>query len=194
MAGKQVLDVGCGDGFFSIAVAKAGGAVTGVDADEAMLSAAKANAVREGVSVTFTTADAHALPFQESTFDLVVAVSLLCLVRDRELAVTQMARVLKPGGRIVIGELGAWSLWNMWRRVRGGMGARPWRDAHFFTPAELRRMLERAGLKAATFTGAIYYPPVAFLAALMAPLDSFFSRLGAFGAAFFLASAERPSA
>jgi 2-polyprenyl-3-methyl-5-hydroxy-6-metoxy-1,4-benzoquinol methylase len=194
MAGKQVLDVGCGDGFISIAMAKSGGAVTCVDADEAMLNAAKANAAREDVSVTFRNADAHALPFQGATFDLVVAVSLLCLVRDRELAIAEMARVLRLGGRIVIGELGSWSLWNMWRRMRGAMGARPWRDAHFFTPAELRRMLARAGCKAISVTGAIYYPPAASLAAVMTPLDSFFSRLSAFGAAFLLASAERTSA
>jgi 2-polyprenyl-3-methyl-5-hydroxy-6-metoxy-1,4-benzoquinol methylase len=193
-SGEQVLDVGCGDGFFSIAIAKAGAAVTGVDTDKEMLGAANANAEREGVSVTFISADAHALPFQDATFDLVVAVSLLCLVRDRELALAEMTRVLKPGGRIVIGELGAWSLWNMWRRVRGAMGARPWRDAHFFTPAELRLMLQRAGLKTASVTGAIYYPPVLFLAALMSPLDSLFSRLGAFGAAFLLALAEQPCA
>lgn len=194
IAGKQVLDVGCGDGFFSVAIARAGGVVTGIDTDEEMVSAAKANAAREGVSVSFSSADAQSLPFQDTTFDLVVAVSLLCLVRDREAALVEMARVLKPGGRIVIGELGAWSLWNMLRRIRGVLGARSWRDAHFFSPGELRRMLERAGLKPITVTGAIYYPPLASLAALMAPMDSFFSRLGVFGGAFLLATAERPRA
>lgn len=155
IAGRQVLDVGCGDGFFSITFVKAGGVVTGVDTDEEMLNAARTNAAREDVSAAFIKASAGSLPFPDATFDLVVAVSLLCLVRDRETALTEMARLLKPGGRIVIGELGAWSLWNILRRVRGVMGVRPWRDAHFFSAGELRRMLEGAGLKAASVTGAI---------------------------------------
>jgi SAM-dependent methyltransferase len=194
IAGKRVLDVGCGDGFFSIAIAKAGAVVTGVDTDEEMLSAARASAVRESVPITFVMADARSLPFQDATFDLVVAVSLLCLMRDREAALAEMTRALKPGGRIVIGELGAWSLWNMLRRIRGAMGARPWRGAHFFTPGELRRMLGRAGLKPVSVTGAIYYPPLASVAAILSPLDEAFARFTTLGAALLIVIGERVSA
>ncbi|MFZ5617894.1 MAG: class I SAM-dependent methyltransferase [Pseudomonadota bacterium] len=193
LAGKQVLDVGCGDGFFTIAIAKAGGVVIGVDTDDEMLSAAKANASSEGVSVDFKRADACALPFHDATFDVVVAASLLCLVRDRDAVLAEMARVLKPNGRLVIGELGAWSVWNTLRRIRGVMGARPWRDAHFFTPGEMRRMMGRAGLRATSVTGAVYYPPLVFLADLISSLDSSFAKLGTFGAAFLVAAGERPA-
>lgn len=78
----------------------------------------------------------------------------------------------------------------MLRRIRGAMGAR---DAHFFTPGELRHMLRRAGLKPASLTGAIYFPLLCFIAALMSPLDAFFSQLGCFGAAFLIATGEKPS-
>lgn len=112
-------------------------------------------------------------------------------MRDREAALAEMARVLRPNGRLVIGELGAWSVWNTLRRIRGVMGARPWRDAHFFTPDELRRMLRRVGLRPSAVSGAIYYPPFALLAELVSPLDSFFAKLGTFGAAFLIATADR---
>lgn len=192
IAGRKVLDVGCGDGAFSIIIAMAGGVVTGVDIDEEMLNAAKANAANKGASVTFTSADTRALPFQDAVFDVVAAMSMLCLVRDRETALAEMARVLKPGGRLVVGELGARSLWNILRRIRGLMGARPWQEAHFFTPEDLRSMLRRAGLRPTAVTGAIYYPPLSFVADLMSPLDSLFARIGTFGAAFLVAAGDRP--
>lgn len=192
VADRKILDVGAGDGAFSITLAMAGGEVTGVDLDEEMLNAARANAASRGVSATFTRADARSLPFPDAVFDVVAAVSLLCLLRDREAALSEMARVLRPVGGLVVGELGARSFWNILRRIRGRMGARRWQEAHFFTPEELRSMLRRAGLRPASVTGAIYYPPLSFVAALMAPLDSFFARAGAFGAAFLIAEGERP--
>lgn len=191
LAGKRLLDVGCGDGFFAIAFAKAGAIVTGVDADPEMLSAAETNAVREGVSIAFSSGDAQALAFPDQTFDVVVATALLCLVRERETALAEMARVLKPDGRLIIGELGAWSVWNTLRRIRGAMGQEPWRSAHFFTPGELARLLRRAGLRPTSVTGAVYYPPLAFLAGLMSPFDSVFAKVSTFGAAFLVATADR---
>lgn len=173
--------------WFSIILALTGCVVTGVDIDEDMLNAAKASAASKGASVTFTSADARSLPFQDGVFDVVVTVSMLCLVRDRETALSEIARVLKPGRRLVVGELGAWSLWNTLRRIRGAMGARPRRDAHFFTPGEIRH----AGLRASSVTGAVYYPPIPFLAHIISPLDSLLVKLGTFGAAFLVATAYR---
>lgn len=49
-----------------------------------------------------------------------------------------MARVLRPGGRLLIGELRKWSHWSLIRRVRGWFGARPRRDTHFYAGSELR--------------------------------------------------------
>ncbi|WP_137128515.1 hypothetical protein [Roseomonas sp. HF4] len=57
-----------------------------------------------------------------------------------------MARVLRPGGRLVIGELGRWSLWAARDRIRGWLGSRLWRRSAFHSAADLRRAAEGAGL------------------------------------------------
>jgi SAM-dependent methyltransferase len=190
--GMEVLDVGCGDGVLAGMFAQAGAVVTGVDADPEMIAVARKRAFADSTSARFLLADAARLPFATSAFDLVVASALLCLVRDRRAVVVEMARALKPGGRLVIGELGAWSIWNAWRRVRGSLGATPWRDVHFHTSGELMRLLRGAGLEPDAVRGSIYYPPSAFAARLIAPFDACLGKYSPFGAAFLVASARKP--
>jgi SAM-dependent methyltransferase len=105
------------------ALARRGADVTGLDADPAMLVAAEARATAAGVGARFVLGRAEELPFPDETFDRVTASALLCLVADRARVVAEMARVLKPGGRLVLGDLGARSVWSLIRRagtVRGG--------------------------------------------------------------------------
>ena len=56
-------------------------------------------------------------------------------------ALREIARVLNPGGRLVIGDLGKWSLWAASRRIRGWYGAEMWRAARFRSAGELRRLI-----------------------------------------------------
>jgi ubiquinone/menaquinone biosynthesis C-methylase UbiE len=62
---------------------------------------------------------AEQLPFEDASFDLVIAVTVLGFVPDAQRAVGEMARVLVPGGRVVLGELGRYSVRAAERRVRG---------------------------------------------------------------------------
>ena len=78
------------------------------------------------------------MPFKEAAFDLVLAVTTLCFVRDAKRVVMKMTRVLKPGGRLVIGELGRSSFWAAHRRIRGWLGDQTWRVAMFRPALELR--------------------------------------------------------
>jgi hypothetical protein len=82
-----------------------------------------------------------------------------------------MARVLRPGGRLVLGELGRWSLWATSRRLRAWLGATTWKAAHFRTAEELRALLQQAGLSVVTVRGAVFYPPIGLCAQALAPLD-----------------------
>ena len=186
LAGREVLDVGCGDGALLRAAASRGATVTGIDADPAMVAAARRGVAEVGIDARFLEGRAERLPFADASFDLVAAVTVLCFVEDAADTVCEMARVLRPGGRMVIGELGRWSLWAMIRRLRAWLGATTWKAAQFRTAAELRTLAERAGLSVTAVRGAIFYPPIGTLARVLAPLDPWLGRLMTFGAAFIV--------
>jgi len=189
LAGERLLDVGCGDGLLASQLARRGALVTGLDADAEMLAAAKR---RMAAPYHLAAGRAESLPFADASFDGVVAVTVLCFVRGAERALAETARVLKPGGRLVIGELGRWSLWAAERRVRGWLGHPTWRAAAFRSAAELHGLVGAAGLDVTAVRGAVYYPPCAAAARLVAPLDPWLGRTTTLGAAFIALSARKP--
>jgi ubiquinone biosynthesis O-methyltransferase len=191
VAGQQVLDVGCGDGAVSVYLAQRGALVTGIDASEDMVRAAKKRSAASRRHVAFAAATAERLPFPDASFDAVLAKTVLCFVDDADAVVREIARVLKPGGRFVIGELGKWSLWAASRRVRAWFGSPVWRLGRFRTPAELRSLAEAAGLEVRRLEGAVYFPRWLPAARVMAPFDASLRRMSLFGAAFLALSASR---
>jgi ubiquinone/menaquinone biosynthesis C-methylase UbiE len=193
-AGLRVLDAGCGDGALATALVRLGAKVTGVDADPHMLAAARARAAAMGLPVTFLEGDVRALPFPDASFDVVVAVTVLCFVRDAQRAVHEMARVLKPDGRMVIGELGRWSLWAAIRRIKGWLGSATWRSATSRTAHELEHLVANAGLEVVATRAAIFYPPCGLAAALLAPCDPWLGRHTTMGAAFLALTGHRATA
>lgn len=102
VAGKKILDLGCGTGRESILLAKAGARVTGVDFSEEMLDVARSNAA--GLEVTFINAEVGAVPLEEQ-FDLVLCSLVLSHVPDLLPAMKEMARLTRPGGKIIITDL-----------------------------------------------------------------------------------------
>ena len=192
LVGMRLLDVGCGDGALICAAAARGARVAGVDADSAMLTAARLRLAQAGLEATLREGRVDGLPFPDASFDVVASVTVLCFVGDAECAVREMARVLRPGGRLVIGELGRWSTWAALRRVRGWLGSTTWRAARFRTLGELRTLVEQAGLSVTAIQAAVYYPPANLFARLLAPLDPWLGRLTRFGAAFIALGAVKP--
>lgn len=183
---RRLLDAGCGDGTYSLAATERGALVTGFDLSENMLAAARESSTARGVTVDWRQGDVLALPFPDSSFDLVMAITLLCLVPDPQGAVRELSRVLVPGGRLVIGELHRWSLWAMKRRIQGWSGNSFWRGARFWTASALRDLLANSGLQPRRVRGVAYFPPLGAAARLLAPVDPFLARLGTFGAAFLV--------
>ena len=120
--------------------------LTGLDADAPVLAAARERISTSGAAIAFVEGDARSLPFADDSFDVVVAVTILCFVADAEQAVKEIARVLRPGGRLVIGELGRTSLWAAKRRLSGWLGSTTWRAALFRTARELKRLATAARL------------------------------------------------
>ena len=192
--GKRVLDVGTGDGNYALEAASRGAIVTALDADHAMLETARARSAQRGLRVTLEQGRAEALPLDDGTFDIVFAVTVLCFIPDALMAVREMARVLVPGGRCVLGELGRFSVWGVERRVRGWLGSEPWRHARFWSHAELAQLARDAGLSVVVARGAVYFPPCGIAARAVAPFEPLLTRLGAPGAAFLALAADKPEA
>ena len=124
-AGELVLEVGCGTGRFSLALAASGATVVGVDAFASAITYA-AQHTPQGAHVRYVVADTEQLPFADDAFDVVVCILALEFIAHPPTAVAELRRVLKPSGRLVIGVLGRWSPWNLWRRLRGAMGHPLW--------------------------------------------------------------------
>ena len=96
---ERALDVGCGTGALAYALAPLVGEVVGVDSSEAYLDTARGHAP---ANCTFVTGDAESLPFPYGDFDLVGCMRVLHHVRRPELVVSEVARVTRPGGRILL--------------------------------------------------------------------------------------------
>ena len=190
---RRVLDVGCGDGDLALELWQRGAQIAGIDTSQEMIDAARLRAKNQKAAITFEVAAAEHLPFASEQFDIVVAVTILCFVKDPAPVFREMARVLRPGGRLVIGELGRWSSWAAARRVRAWCGSALWRRARFRSQRELRCFVEQVGLAVETVRGAIYYPRWRFAARLCARWDRALGRLTTVGAALIALSAVKPA-
>ena len=193
--GSDVLDIGCGDGTFAMSLRERGARIRGVDASPAMIDAAmKRAAVVQADGAMFQVGRAQRLPFDDDSFDIVVAKTILCFVKDPTDAFAEMARVLRPGGRLVIGELGRWSLWALQRHLRALFGSRLWKMGHSWTAGQLCGYATGAGLSPTDIRGAVYFPRNRIAARYLAGFDDSFSRVTTIGAAFIAMSATKNGA
>jgi 2-polyprenyl-6-hydroxyphenyl methylase/3-demethylubiquinone-9 3-methyltransferase len=149
LADKRALDVGCGAGLLCEPLARLGAAVTGVDAAEENVDAARAHARPAGLAIEYRWGDVGQLGLAD--FDLVCAMEVIEHVADKPAFVGALARALKPGGLMVL------STPNRTARsrlllVEGAerlghipRGTHHWGD--FVTPDELGALLAEAGLE-----------------------------------------------
>lgn len=151
LADKEVLDVGCGGGYTCEYLDDLGAVVTGVEVNSDLVTAARAHAEEVGKDIRYVDGIAEALPFEDDSFDVVTCVDVLEHVDDVELAVSEIARVLRPGGWFLYDTINR----TMWARVtmiwmpERVLGIVP-RGAHdhakFITPREMLVALGAAGL------------------------------------------------
>src|SRR5450756_679336 len=114
--GKTVLDVGCGTGLYSIRLSEGGADITAVDISSKMIEIARRKAQDRGQYIWYDQADMAKLPYENRTFDMVVSITALEFAADPLLALMEMARVLRPGGKLVVGVLNNDSPWADARR------------------------------------------------------------------------------
>jgi 2-polyprenyl-6-hydroxyphenyl methylase/3-demethylubiquinone-9 3-methyltransferase len=155
--GLTLLDVGCGAGLASEALARKGAVVTGLDAAGEALEVARAHAAAGGLAITYREGLPEDLP-AGMAFDAVIALEVIEHVADRAAFLAALARVVKPGGLVflstlnrtprafLIAKLGAEYLLRMLP-----VGTHDWKM--FVTPSELGAGLRGAGLAVTDIAG-----------------------------------------
>jgi len=150
-AGKRILDVGCGGGIFSEALAREGASVLGFDASRRSLGAAIEHARRAGLAIDYREGLAETFEPEEQ-FDAVMAVDILEHVEDVDLALAMCSRALKQGG--ILGflthnqTLEAFEHLVWQGEYRLGVIPKGTHDFHkFLTPEDLGERMRRRGLR-----------------------------------------------
>jgi len=161
LSGLRVLDVGCGGGILSEALAERGASVLGIDLAESALQAAEAH--RAGQAVESRLESSRETAARGEVFDVVTCMEMLEHVADPAAVLRDIHALLKPGGwaffstinRTLKARLGAvYAAEYLLHLVPQGTHQYDW----FIKPAELSRMAERAGLTPVAFCGMDYLP------------------------------------
>jgi 2-polyprenyl-6-hydroxyphenyl methylase/3-demethylubiquinone-9 3-methyltransferase len=164
IAGKRVVDVGCGGGILSEALAGRGASVVGIDLGEKALGVAKLHQLESGSTVDYRVVAAETLASESpAAFDVVTCMELLEHVPDPASIITACAALAKPGGLVVISTINrnpkAYALAILGAEYLLQMLPRGTHDyAKFLTPAEVAGHARRAGLLTAAISGMTYNP------------------------------------
>ncbi len=164
LAGKQVLDVGCGGGILSESMAQRGARVTGIDMGEAPLSVARLHQYESGVEVDYQRITAEQLAAERpGAFDVVTCLEMLEHVPDPASVIEACSRLVKPGGQVFLSTInrnpkayllaiiGAEYLLRMLPK-----GTHDFRK--FIRPSELDGWARQVGLELQDLSGMTYNP------------------------------------
>jgi 2-polyprenyl-6-hydroxyphenyl methylase/3-demethylubiquinone-9 3-methyltransferase len=164
VAGKNVIDIGCGGGILAESMAKKGARVTGIDLSEKALKVADLHSLESGAEVRYQLIAAEEMAAQEpGQYDVVTCMEMLEHVPDPAAIVKAAATLVKPGGQVFFSTLnrnpkaylfaivGAEYLLRMLPK-----GTHDY--AKFITPSELSRFVREAGLQVDGFKGLTYNP------------------------------------
>lgn len=164
LAGKKVLDVGCGGGILSEAMAQRGADVTGIDMGEAPLNIAKLHALESGVSVKYQQIPVEQLAEEmPASFDIVTCLEMLEHVPDPASIIQACYKLVKPGGMVFFSTINrnpkAYAMAIIGAEYIMRMLPAGTHDYDkFIKPSELTRWCRAADLSVLDMTGMIYNP------------------------------------
>jgi 2-polyprenyl-6-hydroxyphenyl methylase/3-demethylubiquinone-9 3-methyltransferase len=154
----RVLDVGCGGGYTCEFLARRGARMTGIDRSAPCIEAARRHAEETGLPILYRVATAEDLPFPSGSFDVVICVDVLEHVDHPETVISEIARILAPGGIFCFDTINRtfrsrltmiWLLENLLRLIPAGV--HDWE--RFVAPEALRGWLRASGFGTITMQG-----------------------------------------
>jgi SAM-dependent methyltransferase len=147
----DITDIGCGEGYLTLEMARWARHVTGVDRSDDVLERAKRLSERRQVTnVTWKKGDVSRLPLRDESIDLAIFSQSLRYASDPERALTEAARIVRPGGRVLILDLRRHD--QVWVQARFGT-QRPG-----FAAGELEALLQAAGFRAIRQSTGVRHP------------------------------------
>ncbi|WOX05997.1 bifunctional 2-polyprenyl-6-hydroxyphenol methylase/3-demethylubiquinol 3-O-methyltransferase UbiG [Microbulbifer pacificus] len=164
VAGKKVLDVGCGGGILTEAMAQRGADVTGIDMGEAPLNVARLHALESGVNINYRRLPVEELAEAEpASYDIVTCLEMLEHVPDPASVIRACAKLVKPGGHIFFSTINRTPKGWLFAVVGAEYVLRMLpKGTHeygkFIRPSELGRCAREAGLQTRDITGMTYNP------------------------------------
>jgi ubiquinone/menaquinone biosynthesis C-methylase UbiE len=99
---ERILDIATGTGWTARHISRSGAKVTGVDIAQGLLDAASQLAEKEGLSIDWQLGDAEKLPFADASFDAAASTFGIMFATNQDAAISELSRVVRPGGRIAI--------------------------------------------------------------------------------------------
>ena len=155
---KIVLDLGCGGGFMSEALAKRGANVIGVDPSEAAIAAAQDHAGQHGLAIDYKVGTGENIPLPDHFVDCVVCVDVLEHVAQLDRVLDEVRRVLKPGGMFLFDtinrtQLAALVIVHLGETVFRLLPRGTHDPAKFIRPTELREELSKRGFDLGELVG-----------------------------------------
>lgn len=166
LAGRRVVDVGCGGGLLSEGMARRGARVTGIDMGEAPLAVARLHGLESGVEVDYRQTTVEELasdPGHEGQYDIVTCLEMLEHVPEPASVIRACARLLKPGGHLYVSTINRNPKSFLFAIVGAEYvlrllpkGTHEWK--RFIRPSEMSDHLRQAGLEIHDLTGMTYNP------------------------------------
>ena len=164
VAGKRLVDVGCGGGILAESMAQRGALVTGIDMGEAPLSVARMHGLESGVEVNYRQSTAEDLAAEEAeTYDIVCCLEMLEHVPDPGAVIAACAALARPGGSLYFSTINrnakafAFAIVGA-EHILKLLPAGTHEYAKFIKPSELAGWLREAGLVLESMTGLTYNP------------------------------------